>query len=630
MAPVQPTKLGFSCEWARVCGCSPRAIFPAMLRRAPALAFVVLLAGCGSGGGGGTTTSTVAALKAVGRQAEGFRPVPPSATQRQAGPATVFPVRGTLAASPETAINFRGTTPDAIRPLHVSGSKSGVHAGQLVADHDGAGASFVPDKPFAPGETVTVAAALRLDGDEGGRIAFTVATPVTEPPPHPQPGKKIVPTVEHLHAFPGVPVTPLKVTTVTPRASKGLVLLGPKQGAGHDALEILDRQGRIVWYRPNPPKTGTTDFRVQTYNGKQVLTWWEGHSLLGHGYGVGVVADEHYRHIATVRAGDGYDADLHEFELTSRGTALITIYKAVKWDLSPVGGPKDGAAIDSIVQEVEVGTGRVLFEWHSLGTVPLEDSYDKVVPGQPFDYFHVNAITTDGRGNLLVSGRGTHTLYDLDGRTGEILWQLGGKHSSVGLGDGVHFHSQHDGKWLDANTLSIFDNGAGVGEHEEKRSRGIVVRLDPDRKHARLVADFPQPVGGLYKTQGNIQRLSDGNWFVGWGEGPWATEFAPDGTVVWQLKFVSGQSYRTYASPWVGRPAAKPVVVVDGGTAYASWNGSTEVRRWQLLAGGKVVATKPWAGLETAIALPAGATDVQVRALGAGGQVLASSPARRP
>jgi hypothetical protein len=451
-----------------------------MLRRAPALAFVVVLAGCGSSGGG-TTTSTVAALRAVGRQAEAFRPVPPSATQRPGGAVSVFPAPGTRTAEPGTAINLRGVAPAAVGVLHVSGAQSGVHEGHLVSDPDDAGASFVPAKAFAAGETVTVTTALKVRGASGGHFSFTVARPATEPPPTPRPGKKIVPTVEHLHSFPGVPVTPLEVTTNTPRASSDLVFLGPKQGAGHDALEILDRQGRIVWYRPNPPKTGTTDFRVQTYKGKPVLTWWEGHSLLGHGYGVGVVVDDRYRQIATVRAGDGYDADLHECELTSRDTALVTIYRAVKWDLSSVGGPKDGVAIDSVVQEVEVGTGRVLFEWHSLGTVPLADSYDVVVKGQPFDYFHVNAVTTDARGNLLVSGRGTHTLYDLDGRTGKILWQLGGKHSSVALGDGVHFHSQHDAKWLDANTLSIFDNGAGVGKDEEKSSRGIVVRLDPDR-----------------------------------------------------------------------------------------------------------------------------------------------------
>jgi hypothetical protein len=87
--------------------------------------------------------------------------------------------------------------------------------------------------------------------------------------------------------------------------------------------------------------------------------------------------------------------------------------------------------------------------------------------------------------------------------------------------------------------------------------------------------------------------------------------------------------------PWVGRPQTAPSVAAetrqDGGTTvYVSWNGATEVARWQVLAGDSaaglaVAGTAPRRGFETQIRLPDLAPAVQVRALDASGQVLGQS-----
>ena len=159
-----------------------------------------------------------------------------------------------------------------------------------------------------------------------------------------------------------------------------------------------------------------------------MLTWCDG--------GVDYIVDSSYHVIATVHAGNGLDADGHEFALTPQGTALITIYHEVPYDLSSVGGPKDGTVVDGIVQEIDVATGRVLFEWHSLDHVPLAESYAPVTRNDAYDYFHINAVNLDNDGNLLISGRHTWTVYKVDRHTGQILWRLGGKRSDFKLGAG--------------------------------------------------------------------------------------------------------------------------------------------------------------------------------------------------
>ena len=108
---------------------------------------------------------------------------------------------------------------------------------------------------------------------------------------------------------------------------------------------ILDDRGEVVWFRPLDTK-GVADFRAQRYGGRPVLTWWRGRAERGVGDGYYVIVDETYNEIATVAAGNGLTGDIHEFLITARDTALITIYERKPWDLSSVGGPKDGEIFD--------------------------------------------------------------------------------------------------------------------------------------------------------------------------------------------------------------------------------------------------------------------------------------------
>ena len=182
---------------------------------------------------------------------------------------------------------------------------------------------------------------------------------------------------------------------------------------GQRGLLIAERGGDIAWFSP---QTQVWDFNVQTYKGKPVLTWWHGRT--GHIYGRGTcyIADSSYSQIAEVKCGNGLMADMHEFNLTSQGTALVDAYRPQKADLSSVGGRKNGVVAAGVVQEIDIATGDVIFEWNSLDHVPLTESMSKPAsgsgtPDSPYDYFHINSIDVAWDGDLLISSRNAWAVY---------------------------------------------------------------------------------------------------------------------------------------------------------------------------------------------------------------------------
>jgi hypothetical protein len=367
-----------------------------------------------------------------------------------------------------------------------------------------------------------------------------------------------------------------------------------------------------------------------------VLTWWEGSvTMTGVGTGRFVIADDTYRRIASFGAGNGLEGDLHEFQLTPRGTALILAYATVPRDLTSVGGRAKSWAYDSVVQEVTVPGGRVLFEWRSLDHVPLTESASRLPAKKasrkaPFDYFHVNSVDLDSDGNLIVSARNTHTIYKLDRRDGHIVWRLGGKASDFRLGKGARFGYQHDARRQADGTITLFDNSAAPPI--AKFSRALVIRADERTKRATLVRAYAHPRKVLSPHQGSAQLLPNGDVFVGFGGKPFIIEFTRDGAVRFSARLRIGDFYRAFRLSWTGHPATRPAVAVRDGKAYASWNGATEVVTWQVLAGddGESLAPVQTArkqGFETVIDLDADAKLLAVRALDARGKSLGESRA---
>jgi len=535
------------------------------------------------------------------------------------GAVTVSPVPGSRDASPQTQISFLGVPARELEGIRVEGSHSGSHSGRLAAYSQGDGASFLPARPFTEGERVTVRAVLRLHGHAHALLdVFAIARQdaISTTPERIHTGTPA--EVQNFSSRPDLHPPAVTVTAQSPSVSPGDEFIAPYSGPGQAGPMILDQSGALVWFKPLPSYTSASNFRVQEYAGRPVLTWWQG-DITVHGFGLGtdVIADASYTNIAQVKAGDGLQADLHDFQLTANGTALSTAYDPILCDLSSVGGPASGAVIDGVFQEVDVRTGLVRLEWTSLDHVALGESYerDNSSVASPYDFFHINSLNLDADGGMLVSARNTWTIYDVDGRSGQIAWRLGGKNSTFVEGPEARTAWQHDPRELADGSISIFDNGSSPTVH--RQSRGIVVKLDPTNRTATLVSQFTHGPALVAESQGNLQALGNGDWFVGWGQVPDFSEFGPEGKLLFDahLPFTE-QSYRGFRYAWTGAPAHQPLYSylpggAGAGTVYASWNGATRVSAWQVLTGPTpggltAVAQAPHAGFETAIPLPAG------------------------
>ena len=150
--------------------------------------------------------------------------------------------------------------------------------------------------------------------------------------------------VQHYRSAPQITPSTVRITTPAKTgATPGDFFLAPYQGLGTAGEMIVDQSGNLIWFHPVAARTTRRRTSASSsYEGKPVLTWWQGRVLqLGFGQGVDEIYDTSYRPVAHVHAGNGYQADLHEFLLTPQGTAWIDAFDPVseqphaRWAASP-------------------------------------------------------------------------------------------------------------------------------------------------------------------------------------------------------------------------------------------------------------------------------------------------------
>ena len=267
---------------------------------------------------------------------------------------------------------------------------------------------------------------------------------------------------------------------------------------GQSGPLILDRQLQPVWFQPVPEQVVAANLSPQSYHGKPVLSWWQG-KVTNTGAtesGEDVVVNQHYQPVAHLRATNGWVLTVHEF-LIDGDHAWVTVNKNVPKDLSKYGGAYNGAMIDSAVQEYDLKTGKLLFNWDALKHIPLGESIASLpTNGFPWDAYHVNSIQLVGPETFLVSMRNTWAAYLVNARTGAIEWTLGGRRSDFSFGRGAAFQWQHDVRLRNSSTVTMFDDhccqltGGGSQVDATAPSRGLVLKLDQGARKATLLAQL--------------------------------------------------------------------------------------------------------------------------------------------
>ena len=208
---------------------------------------------------------------------------------------------------------------------------------------------------------------------------------------------------------------------------------------------ILSPQGQLIWFSPAPREHYANDLELQRYEDQSVLTYWQGG-----------------QRVAANWRGRDPQPPLSDGRRCARWERLCDRFPRVHdhpaWDGAdqrlqghpgePDLGrrPRHGQLIDSAIQEINIATGGVVWQWRASRHVPVSDSYAVKRGNGRYDFFHLNSIEQLPNGNLLVSARHTWTVYEINKHTGAIVWQLGGKHSSFKFGPGAQFEWQHDAR----------------------------------------------------------------------------------------------------------------------------------------------------------------------------------------
>ncbi|HEX5853477.1 MAG TPA: arylsulfotransferase family protein [Solirubrobacteraceae bacterium] len=557
----------------------------------------------------------------------------------------VSPAPETGTANPNTQISFLGTSAANVREVSVVGSKSGEHRGHVRGYFQGDGASFLPETPFDPGERVVVRALI------GPRAAakpiafgFRVDTPYPTSTVSQFPNPRAAPAdYQSFHTLPGVQAPIMTVTVPDRDPAAGDILTSNGPGPGQYGPLIYTPQGRLVWFEKLSGGETGENLSEQTYDGQRVLTWWKGRVLsLGFGQGEDIVMNSHYQTVARIPGGNGLKADLHDFQIAPHDVAYITAYNPIRCDLTSIRGTRGGAIVDTAIQQIDIKTGLVRWEWHSLDHIGASESEVETPTGTaPWDYFHLNSIDLQPDGDIVISARSTWAGYRLQAGSGKILWRLGGNSSSFKMGPGTEMAWQHDARVQPNGDVTFFDDGSNPPIHSQ--SRVVRIALDLAARRARLASVYTHrnpPL--LAASQGNAQTLANGNTLVGYGGVPAISEFAKDGSLLFDAHQPFDMSfYRAFRYPWTGRPLSPPAVLASRNNTgeetvvHASWNGATEVSSWRVLAGkhpGSLTAraTIRSDGFESSTTLPVGYDYVAVQALDSAGRVLGTSRTVKP
>ncbi len=356
----------------------------------------------------------------------------------------------------------------------------------------------------------------------------------------------------------------IEILRAEPEASQDLMLVAPKfrvNGERKSYLAIVDNNG-VPRFRRKIEAT-VNDFKRHP-NGLYSYALSEGSNQFGLRDAVIVLLDEDFNEVDQLTTVGLTQTDNHDFFFTEEGNRVFISYNSVPRDMTAFGLASDEIVGDSVIQEV-TPDGQVVFEWNSWDHIDLTDCQLSGFPRFPSDYAHLNAVDLTSDGDLIASFRGCGQVLKIDRPTGDVIWQLGGSMSDFMIvGDSFNeFCGQHTALELADDGIIMFDNGLYcLGDREEtfgQFSRVVEYRLDSTTGQASFVRDHS--LGGTYQelsgSQGSVQVLENGNWLIGWGNGPAlqvsVTEVNTSGEEIFAMSMRSGGNiavtYRAFREP---------------------------------------------------------------------------------
>ncbi|KAL9106383.1 MAG: hypothetical protein Q9227_008584 [Pyrenula ochraceoflavens] len=333
-----------------------------------------------------------------------------------------------------------------------------------------------------------------------------------------------------------------KSTDRTPYIFLTPVLNETFQGQSVSPMFVSSEDLSLVWVGQNSSYgEAASNARVQTLHGKNYITFFTGFETGGHGNGSCIFLDENYNLVYNISTyAWPSPADVHECQVTPDNTILITSYVEVfDVDLTSVGGPSKGTLVDGTFQEVVPETGEAIFSWAARDHSPLTQScssYQADSSGSGAGGGFGGSGSTSN-GNYLVDGRLLHLITEINGTTGDPIWQLGGKFNNftdLSNGQATNFAWQHHARFRrkDLSQITVFDNhNLNTNANCTARlncSRGMAINIDYTAHTAKLHQEFYHPQGLQSGAMGSIVPLPNGNHFVGWGMNPTFSEHLPN------------------------------------------------------------------------------------------------------
>lgn len=219
--------------------------------------------------------------------------------------------------------------------------------------------------------------------------------------------------------------------------------------------------------------------------------------------------------------------------------------------------PSDASVLDAVIQEL-TPAGAVVWSWDAMDHIPVSETdpqwRDQVMNGS-YDAYHWNSIDSTGTG-FIMSFRHLDAVFNIDQRSGKILWKLGGSATPESLTitkdpvftNGSHFGGQHDARLLPDGTVTVYDNGTNL----DRAPRAVRYQIDTRAHTATMLEQLGDPAAGPASPfGGSVRRLNGGDWFIGWGGTNTISEFKSTGTRVFLMQFTPGTSvYRAVPVPY--------------------------------------------------------------------------------